>query len=114
MIPLGEVEAGLDLWLKYRPWLRMRVLIRNAVNKRRARLGKEPLPPFTKETLTMIPKGVMTYTGIAILILTPLAAKYGISSDELSTWVNAGGTVLGGLIAIYGRYRATKGMVPTA
>lgn len=60
----------------------------------------------------MFPKGTMTYTGIAILMLTPLAARYGITSDELSAWFTAGATLIGGLTAIYGRYRATKDAAP--
>jgi hypothetical protein len=56
----------------------------------------------------MLPKGTQTYTGLAILILTPLVAKYGIGSEDLSLWVTAIGTVIGGILGILGRIRAGK------
>jgi hypothetical protein len=67
-----------------------------------------PLLPVNEEDDLMFPKGSQTYTGIAILVLTPLLAKYGFDSATVSAWVTAGGTLIGGIIAILGRMRAGK------
>jgi uncharacterized membrane protein YphA (DoxX/SURF4 family) len=47
-------------------------------------------------------------TGIAVLVLVPWAAKYGISSEEVTAWVTALGTVVGGAIAVLGYLRRKK------
>lgn len=51
-------------------------------------------------------EGYKTYIGIAVLVLTPIAAKYGFSDADLQSWVTALGTVVGGVIAIIGRVMA--------
>ena len=56
----------------------------------------------------MFPKGTQTLSGIAVLVLVPWAAKYGISSEEVTTWVTAGATVIGGVIAVFGYLRRKK------
>lgn len=56
----------------------------------------------------MFPKGTQTLSGIAILVLVSWAAKYGISSEEVVTWVTAAGTLAGGAIAVKGYLRRKK------
>ena len=100
---LDPVTIGWKIWTTVRPWKRLK----EARNRRRERKGIPPLP-ITEEDDLMLPKGTQTYTGLAILILTPLVAKYGIGSEDLSLWVTAIGTVIGGILGILGRMRAGK------
>jgi len=103
LIPPSLIKLGWSIWTTFKPWRRLK----SARNKRRARLGK-PLLLIDEGDDNMFPKGTQTYTGIAVLILTPLAARYGFASEEVSLWVTAVGTVVGGLIAVFGRLRAGK------
>jgi len=103
MTPISIISFGATVWRALKPWKRLKVLR----NKRRAKRGKPPLP-ITEEDELMFPKGTQTYTGIAILFLTPWAAKYGIGSEEVTTIIVAVGGVVGGLIAIFGRIRAGR------
>ena len=64
--------------------------------------------PAAQAEVSMFPKGTQTLTGIALLVLVPWAAKYGISSEEVTTWVAAIGTVIGGIIAVFGYLRRKK------
>lgn len=96
-------KLGWTVWTTVKPWRRLKKFR----NKRRERKGK-PLLPIDEEDDLMFPKGTQTYAGIAILLLTPLAGKYGFDSATVSAWITAGGTVIGGIIAILGRVRATK------
>jgi len=100
---LDPFTIGWKIWTTIRPWRRLK----EARNARRKRKGIPPLP-ITEEDDLMLPKGTQTYTGLAILILTPLVAKYGIGSEDLSLWVTAIGTVIGGILGILGRIRAGK------
>jgi len=102
-VALDPFTIGWKIWTTVRPWRRLK----EARNRSRARKGKSPLP-ITEEDDLMLPKGTQTYTGLAILILTPLVAKYGIGSEDLSLWVTAIGTVIGGILGILGRIRAGK------
>lgn len=56
----------------------------------------------------MLPKGSQTLTGIAVLALVPWAAKYGISSEEVASWVAAASTLIGGFVAVTGYLRRKK------
>lgn len=94
---------GWKIWTTVQPWRRLK----KARNKWRAKKGK-PLLSITAEDDNVLPKGTQTYTGIAVLLLTPLVAKYGVGTEELTMWVTAVGTIVGGIVAILGRMRATK------
>lgn len=103
MVAPAVVKLGYDIWTAVRPWRRLKA----ARNRRRLKKGRELLP-ITEEDDLMFPKGTQTYTGIAVLLLTPLAAKYGVGDADLSLWITAVGTVVGGVIAVLGRLRAGK------
>jgi hypothetical protein len=101
MIPAGEIEEGVELWLKYRPWLRMRVAIRNARNRRRARLGKPLLPSLDEgssmdETKLTIIRTLLKVAGAALV-------THGVMSAADATTVQvAAEAVIGGLVTIAG------------
>lgn len=91
------------LWLAIRP---IRRLKERRARKRAEKTGQAV--PVETEGVSMLPKGTQTLTGIAVLALVPWAAKYGISSEEVTTWVTAASTVIGGLIAVFGYLRRKK------
>jgi uncharacterized membrane protein YphA (DoxX/SURF4 family) len=88
------------LWLMFRPIQKIK-----AMRQRRRRLRELGIED---EGVSMFPKGTQTLTGIAVLVLVPWAAKYGISSEEVTAWVTALGTVVGGAIAVLGYLRRKK------
>lgn len=90
------------LWMVVKPIKRLK--------ERRAakRAAKEPGQAAQTEGVSMLPKGTQTLSGIALLVLVPWAAKYGISSEEVTTWVTAAGTLIGGVIAVLGYLRRKK------
>ena len=121
-ITAGTVAAGEAIWRAIAPWKR----IKRARNKRRARLGK-PLLTITEEDEKMLPKGSMTYTGIAVTAIGVGLRIFGVgecSVEEMATAAQAcvdptlidraAGAVnelfeVGGLLlAAIGRRRAAK------
>ncbi len=74
--------------------------------KREAR--RQGIPIEEPKEVHMFPKGTQTLSGIAVLILVPWAADLGISSEQVTTWVTAVGTVIGGIIAVFGYLRRKK------
>lgn len=68
-ISLGLIEWGADVWLRFRPWRRFKVLR----NKRRVANGKEPLP-LTEDDMALFPKGTMRKTGVGLVGLAPVVA----------------------------------------
>lgn len=55
-------------------------------------------------------QGKLTYTGIAVLALSWLAQKYGVpfAPEQIDAVVANLAAVVGTLVSVYGRYRATK------
>jgi len=58
---IAVVRIGAAVWRAIAPWKRLK----QARNRRRARRGLQPLP-ITHEDEKMLPKGTMTYTGLAV------------------------------------------------
>lgn len=117
MITPATVAAGEAIWRAIAPVK----LVKQARNKRRARLGK-PLLPITNEDEKMLPNGTMTHTGgalagagpIIMFVLqmigvgecTPEAVDMGCvgSAQITGAIVTIGGAVL----VIIGRLRAKR------
>lgn len=116
------VDIGEAVWRRFRPWRRLK----EARNKRRARRG-EPLLPITEEDDQVLPKGSMTYTGVAAIAVgfgLRVAGVGECSVEEMATAAQACvdpqlvdraiGAVnelleVGGiLLATFGRRRAAK------
>jgi hypothetical protein len=53
-------------------------------------------------------KGKKTYIGIATLLVAALGFSEYISSQEVSAIIDSVLTVIGTIVAIYGRYNVTK------
>jgi hypothetical protein len=66
-ITVGTVAVGERIWRAIAPVK----LVKQALNKRRKRLGK-PLLPLTQDDETMLPNGTATQTGAAIAGSSPL------------------------------------------
>lgn len=62
-----------------------------------------------KETsMNPFPQGTQTLTGIAVLVLTPWLAKYGIDDGQTQAIVAAAGTLIGAVIGVLGYLRRKK------
>lgn len=86
-ITAGTVAAGEAIWRAIAPWKRIKQLR----NRRRARRGL-PLIPITQEDEKMLPRGTMTYTGIAVTAIGVGLRVFGIgecSVEEMATAVQA-------------------------
>lgn len=59
-------------------------------------------------SMNPFPQGTQTLSGIAVLVLAPWLAKYGIDNAQVQAIVAAGGTLIGAGIAIAGYYRRKK------
>lgn len=68
-ITAGTVATGAAIWRAVAPVK----LIKRALNKRRARLGK-PLLAITEEDYAMLPNGTMTHTGGGLAAFGPIIA----------------------------------------
>jgi len=100
------------LWLLIKPVKR----IRRWRNKRRLKKGLQPID-INKE-VEMFPKGTMTYTGIAVMVLSFLLKFLDlgdISAEDLASQIGAVVDdvvfIVGTIVAALGRKRATAGMV---
>jgi hypothetical protein len=83
----GVVQFGFDVWTAVRPWRRLKVWR----NKKRAAKGL-PLLPITQEDDSMLPKGSMTYTGIAVTAAGVVLRVMGVgecSAEEMATAAQA-------------------------
>jgi hypothetical protein len=90
----GEVEAGAAIWRYFRPWMHMRIAIRGARNRRRARLGKPLLPPLdAAEEVQPMPPHFVTWTGIAVTVVGIVAHAFGVPQCTADV-VAAGGACL--------------------
>jgi hypothetical protein len=101
---MGALGDGVELWLKYRPWLRMRVAIRNARNKRRARVGNPLLPqldaevPAMNETTLTIIRTVLKIGGAALV-------THGVmSAADATAFQVAAEAIFGGVVTLVGIY----------
>jgi hypothetical protein len=119
MIELDPVSIGFKVWTTVKPWRRLK----QARNRRRARLGKPPLI-ITEDDDNMLPKGTMTYTGAAGAIITPIvttvltaagigectAAELAADPSCVGASQLAGALITAGfaIIAVLGRKRAAK------
>lgn len=115
-ITAATVKVGEAIWRAIAPWKRLK----QARNKRRARLGK-PLLKITEEDETMLPKGTMTHTGTGIAAAGPIVAMVltGIGIGECtpeaadmgcvgaSQIAGALVTLVGAVLAIVGKVRAS-------
>lgn len=59
-------------------------------------------------SLNPFPEGTQTLSGIAVLVLIPWLAKYGVDSAQVQALVAAAGTVIGTVIAVLGYLRRRK------
>ena len=59
-------------------------------------------------SMNPFPQGTQTLSGIAVLILTPWLAKYGIDNVQVQAIVAAAGTLIGTAIAVLGYLRRKK------
>ncbi len=59
-------------------------------------------------SMNPFPQGTQTLSGIAVLILVPWLAKFGIDSAQAQALVAAAGTLIGGVIAVLGYLRRKK------
>lgn len=87
MITPGTISIGEAVWRAIAPWKRFK----QWRNKRRARRGLPPLP-ITSEDEKMLPKGTMTYTGIAVTAVGFGLHLLGIgecTADQMATAVQA-------------------------
>lgn len=104
------------LWLVVKPVKRIRQWRTNRKLKSwREEHGGPPdeiLEEFnsTDEDVSMnpFPKGTQTLSGIAVLVLVPWLAKYGIDSAQTQALVAAAGTLIGGVVAVLGYLRRKK------
>lgn len=108
------------IWLLVKPWRR----IKQARNRRRARLGK-PLLTISEADDMLFPQGTMTKTGAGIAVLGPVVTAvlqaFGIGECTpeaiamgclgASQFSGIAISILGGVIAWLGRNRAEKRMV---
>lgn len=94
------------LWLLVKPIERLR---ERRAAKREAQLTSELLPEEGGEEKTML-NGKLTYTGIAVLAISWLAERFGLPAapEEIESVVTTLAAVVGTLVAIYGRYRASR------
>ena len=87
MSAAGIVEFGAAVWREIRPWRRIKILR----NRRREKRGLPPLP-LDEEDLKVLPKGSMTYVGIATTAIGVGLRVFGIgecSVEEMATSVTA-------------------------
>lgn len=114
---LDPISLGFKIWTTVKPWRRLK----EARNRRRARLGKPPLT-ITEEDDAMLPNGTMTYTGAVGAIATPVVVTvlnlFGVGECTLAEVTLdpscVGSTQLAGMLitaafgilAIVGRKRA--------
>lgn len=79
----------------------------NRRDRRAAKRG-ETVSKTDEESVSMFPKGTQTLSGIALLVLVPWAAKYGIESAQVETIVAAAGTLIGAVVGVLGYLRRKK------
>lgn len=123
MIDPGTVEVGTELWLKYRPWLRMRAAIRNRVNVRRARLGKPALPAFivpptdAKEGVqeTSMDETKLTIIRTVLKFVAGVLAAHGyLQMGDVSVFQTAAEGVISGAVLLGGMVWSHHVAVATA
>lgn len=68
-ISLGLIKLGADVWLRVRPWRRLKVFR----NKRRAAKGK-PLLPLSEDDMALFPQNTMRKTGVGLVGFAPVLA----------------------------------------
>jgi hypothetical protein len=68
-ISLGLVEVVANLWLKVRPWRRLKVWR----NTRRVAKGKKPLQ-LSEDDMALFPKNTMRKGGVGLMALAPIVA----------------------------------------
>jgi hypothetical protein len=81
------VDLGEAAWRKAAPWKRLK----KAINKRRVRRGKDPLP-ITDEDEKMLPKNTLTYAGIAGVVIGFGLQLFGVATctpDEVAAGAQA-------------------------
>jgi hypothetical protein len=94
------------IWVEAQPFKKWR---ERRAAKREAQLTSELLPEEGGEEKTML-NGKLTYTGIAVLAISWLAERFGLPAapEEIESVVTTLAAVVGTLVAIYGRYRASR------
>lgn len=100
-----DVVTAAKLWLTVKPIKR----IREARQKRKEQTS-EGIEYEVSEDSAML-KGKLTYTGIAVLAVSWGLERFGIPAtpEEIEAIVTAGAAVVGAAIALYGRWRASRG-----
>lgn len=93
-------------WMNKRPFSKEAKARRKA--RRAAKKSGQAIPAAQVEVSSMFPKGTQTLSGIAVLVLVPWLAKYGISSEQVATLVAAAATIGGTVVAVFGYLRRKK------
>ena len=101
----GEIVGrGVLAWIKHKPFSKEAKARRKA--RRAAKHGQSPATEGV--SMNPFPQGTQTLSGIAVLVLTPWLAKYGIDDAATQAIVAAAGTLIGTVIGVLGYLRRKK------
>jgi hypothetical protein len=107
MIPEPEIavaEAGYSLWRYFRPWLHLRIALRGARNRRRARRGLPLLPPLDAEVPAMDETKLTIIRTVLKIGGTVLVAHGVMSAADATAFQVAAEAIFGGLATLVGIY----------
>lgn len=117
-ISLGLIKFGADLWLRFRPWRRLKV----RRNRKREARGLPPLP-LSEDDMALFPKNTMRKTGIGVATLSPIlgviAQALGAPAECAPEAIDMGcvsaaqigsaiGVAVGGALYVLGSIRADR------
>lgn len=97
MIPLAPLLASA-----------LRAILYKKVEQAIVEHGAAALMPKPKLEPRVSLKGKKTYIGIVVLLASVLAPQLGLTEGEASNIVQAVGAAVGGVLALYGRWAATR------